>query len=77
LNIHGDDFAVRADFSRDGDGQPAGATAQIQYRHARSDIQALDDGRRAIGFRKWIVELDQPAQGCRTGNRPTTGRKPP
>src|SRR5262245_27963701 len=46
----------RSDLLRERNGQPAGATAQIQYRHARSDVQALDDGRRTIGLRKWIVQ---------------------
>src|SRR5262249_4384800 len=42
LDIHGHYFALLADLPGDRDGKPSGTTADIQYRHARLKIQALN-----------------------------------
>ena len=50
LDIHGHGFASRPDVPGDGDGKAARTTAGIQHRHARLQIQTLDDDRRPIWF---------------------------
>ena len=77
LNIHGDNFAGRADLRRNRDGQPARTAADIEHGHARPQIQALYDGRCSIRLCDWIVQLDHPAQPCRAWDRTATRREPP
>src|SRR5262245_14467576 len=77
LNIHSHDFALRPDAPRDRDGKSAGTAAGIQHGHARLQLQTLDDGRCPIGLREGIVELHQPAQPYRTGDRTAAGTDAP
>src|SRR5262249_34024430 len=77
LDIHGHDFASRADLPGDRDGNPTRTTAGIQHGHARLQIQTLNDDRRAIGFREGTVQLHQPTQPYRTGDRMAAGTDEP
>src|SRR5262245_31708693 len=77
LNIHGHDFALRPDLPGDRDGKPTGTAAGIQHGHARLQLQTLDDDRCLIGLREGIVDLHQPAQPYRTGDRTAAGTDAP
>ena len=77
MNIHGHDFALRPNLPGDRNGKPAGTTAGIQHGHTGLELQTLDDDGCPIGFREGIVQLHQPPQPYRTGDRAAAGTNAP
>ena len=74
LEMAGHPDSIRTAFDIVRRGEP---TAGIQHGHTGLELQTLDDDGCPIGFREGIVQLHQPPQPYRTGDRAAAGTNAP